>query len=211
MDILLLDDEVEILKYLERIFTNYETHLFSHPNEAHAFLQQHSVDIIIADQKLPKLQGLDFIKSVRDQDLFWGMGIIISAYTDHIDLINAVNSNLIYRYIVKPFSPNTILQAVLRAEEILQLKRDQEKYEEQLGLKKLHPDSKDFFRARGIWPLPPEINLSAYFEREEEEIIAAYFNKYAENISRTARALALSRQGLKNKLLRYGIITKCDD
>jgi DNA-binding NtrC family response regulator len=49
--------------------------------------------------------------------------IVISAYTDSEDLIEAVNSNVIYKYVVKPFTPTVLLQHVQRAAEHLSLMR----------------------------------------------------------------------------------------
>lgn len=48
-------------------------------------------------------------------------------------------------------------------------------------------------------------SLPLYLQSMEKQMIATALEKNGENISRTATALGLSRQGLKNKLRRYGI------
>ncbi|RKX77970.1 MAG: hypothetical protein DRP87_07710 [Spirochaetes bacterium] len=72
--------------------------------------------------------GLELVKQIREvrNDL---IALIISAYTDTDDLIDAVNSNLIYKYIVKPFSHDFLLQNVFRAEEHLRVRREKEELE----------------------------------------------------------------------------------
>ncbi|MFW5880729.1 MAG: helix-turn-helix domain-containing protein, partial [Spirochaetota bacterium] len=50
-----------------------------------------------------------------------------------------------------------------------------------------------------------EIDLPRYLEQVEATIIADTLALNSGNVSATARALGLSRQGLHNKLARYGI------
>ena len=55
------------------------------------------------------------------------------------------------------------------------------------------------------------INLQQYLSKEESSIINKYLNDYKWNISKTARALSLSRQGLKNKIKRYKLRVSSGD
>ncbi len=48
-------------------------------------------------------------------------------------------------------------------------------------------------------------SLSEYLEGVEREIIDAALKSHSGNVSQAARALGISRQGLKNKINRYGI------
>lgn len=123
MKILIVDDEAANVEYLNRVLKGYETREFTDPGEALKSFSKQPTDIVIADQKMPGYTGIETIKEMRKrQDDF--IGIIVSAYTDIPDLVEAVNSNIIYKYIVKPFSPDTLKQHVKRAIEALELRRE---------------------------------------------------------------------------------------
>ena len=131
MKIIVVDDESANVTYLRRVLQNYETEAFVDPMDALDYCRGNDFDLIIADQKMPGLSGIDLIKQIQHAKNDF-LGIIISAYTDSGDLIDAVNSNVIYKYIVKPFTPDSLLQNVHRADENLSLQREKRRLEEQL-------------------------------------------------------------------------------
>lgn len=122
MRVCIVDDEIENAKYVQRVLTGYQSYLFTSPEEAIEFVRINPVDIIVTDQKMPAVTGLELVRHVREHTEDF-MALVISAYTETDDLIDAVNSNIIYKYIVKPFSPTVLLQHVHRAIEQLELRR----------------------------------------------------------------------------------------
>jgi two-component system, NtrC family, response regulator HupR/HoxA len=134
MKTVLIDDEPANTQLLERILENYETVSFSDPVEAYEYCRNNYFDLLIADQKMPRMTGIELVHKIRQRRNNF-MALIISAYTDAEDLIDAVNSNLIYKYIVKPYDPGFLLQQVYRASEHLTLTRRQKELEEELRLK----------------------------------------------------------------------------
>lgn len=132
MHIVIIDDDAANVAYLRRVLRNYSTESFVNPKEALDYCLHNSFDLIVADQKMPSLSGIELIKRIREQKQNTFYSIIISAYTDTDDLIDAVNSNLIYKYIVKPFTPDFLLQNIYRTEEALNLYREKAELEEQL-------------------------------------------------------------------------------
>jgi two-component system response regulator HupR/HoxA len=131
MIVCVVDDVPENARYVERILTDYTTHRFTDPHAALRFMRNTGADVLVADQKMPGLSGLELVHAVREHSTDF-IAIIISAYTDSEDLIDAVNSNLVYKYVVKPFSPHILLQHVHRAVERLQLSRSNDQLQEQL-------------------------------------------------------------------------------
>lgn len=119
MTVCIVDDFRENAQYIERVLADYSTHVFDDPEAAYEFCSCNPFDVIVADQKMPKMTGIELVTRLRDlrQDF---VALLISAYTDPEDLINAVNSNTIYKYVVKPFSPHVLLHHVNRAVEWLQ-------------------------------------------------------------------------------------------
>lgn len=129
----IVDDILENAKYVQRVLADYETYLFDKPREALEFVRVNPIDILVTDQKMPGFTGIELVASIREfTDDF--IALVISAYTDSDDLIDAVNSNLIYKYIVKPFSPQVLLQHVQRASEKLELLRSNATLQQRLRL-----------------------------------------------------------------------------
>lgn len=125
MQICVVDDILENAKYIRRILKDYTVTIFNDPRQALDSCQNQNFDIVITDQKMPGMTGIELVKAIRRQETDF-VAIVISAYTDSEDLIDAVNSNIIYKYIVKPFSPSVLLQHVHRAAEHLTLSRKNE-------------------------------------------------------------------------------------
>ena len=129
--ILIVDDDPGNADYISRVLRNYTLRVFTSSEQALKHFRENQYDLVVSDQKMPGLTGIEMIKACKkiSEDF---LGIIISAYTDSDDLIDAVNSNVIYRYIIKPFMPDTLLQNVHRAYESLSLIRRNKKLEQLL-------------------------------------------------------------------------------
>mgnify|MGYP003544227330 FL=1 len=95
------DDEIARengLEYLENFFENiYEA---SDAIIALQLYEKHKPDIIITDIQMPKLNGLEFVKRIRQKDKKTQI-IIITAFSDRDYLLKAIELGLV-KYLVKP-------------------------------------------------------------------------------------------------------------
>src|SRR5262245_32767732 len=66
--IVLIDDEPEVLRSLERALRQepYEIVSTSSPSEVLRLICERSVDLIISDQRMPEMNGTDLLEVVRD-------------------------------------------------------------------------------------------------------------------------------------------------
>lgn len=112
--ILFVDDEAANLRMLERLFRDeYEVIVAESGAEGLELLSHHNVAIIVSDQRMPGMSGIDFLKKsaeMRPQTV----RIILTGYTDVSDLVEAVNSRVVYRYITKPWVNTDLVQTVQR-------------------------------------------------------------------------------------------------
>jgi CheY-like chemotaxis protein len=78
------------------------------------------VAVIISDQRMPEMKGTEFLSRTVPQfpDT---MRIILTGFTDVEDLVEAINSGQVYRYITKPWDPNELKAVVQRAAETYEL------------------------------------------------------------------------------------------
>ena len=121
--VLVVDDEVRSQDAIRRTLDEDFTVLTaSHADEARAQLERHEVSVILCDQRMPGLTGVEFLKEVRERwpDL---VRIVISGYTDSEDIIAGINDAGIYQYILKPWVPDHLLATVRTATEALTLQR----------------------------------------------------------------------------------------
>lgn len=113
--VLFVDDETANLRLLERLFRgSYEVFTASSGDEALELLAVHDVALIVSDQRMPSMPGSEFLKraaEMRPQTV----RIMLTGYTDANDLVDAINSGVVYKYITKPWVNEELKQTVKRA------------------------------------------------------------------------------------------------
>ncbi|TAL45314.1 MAG: response regulator, partial [Methylovulum sp.] len=103
--ILFVDDEVNVLNALRRLFhsEHYVSYFASSGAEGLRILQQYAVDIVISDMRMPEMNGAEFLAQVVMQ---WPetTRILLTGYADMQSTIDAVNKGRIYHYCNKPWN-----------------------------------------------------------------------------------------------------------
>ncbi len=124
--ILIVDDEVRSLETLKRTLEeDFDVKTASTIAQAEKILRQEWVEIVLCDQRMPEITGVEFLKRIREQ---WPdvIRMIISGYTDSEDIINALNEAGIYQYITKPWNPDSLILTLRNAHQLLQIQRQNE-------------------------------------------------------------------------------------
>jgi DNA-binding NtrC family response regulator len=113
--IMVVDDEEANLRVLERLFrAEYEIVTAGAGAEALRLLQQHDVALVITDQRMPDMTGVELLK--RTAGLRPHMvRIILTGYTDAETLVEAINSGLVYKYVTKPWNNEELRLTISRA------------------------------------------------------------------------------------------------
>jgi adenylate cyclase len=113
--ILVVDDETANLRLLERLFrSNYEVVTAASGQDALDLLSVHDFSLIISDQRMPGMTGIEFLKKaseMRPQTV----RIMLTGYSDAEALVEAINSGAVYKYITKPWVNEELLQTARRA------------------------------------------------------------------------------------------------
>lgn len=115
--LLIVDDEQANIRLLERLFRpDYFCLAASSGEEAIELLNQHEVAVIITDQRMPGMTGVELLKrsAARRPHM---VRILLTGYTDLEALIEAVNCGLVYMYINKPWNNDDLKLRVSRAVE----------------------------------------------------------------------------------------------
>jgi len=113
--ILAVDDERANLNLLRRTFhRDYEILLAENAQQGLNILKSAPVDMIISDQRMPGMTGVEMLAESRT--IYPNaVRIILTAYADVKDIIDSINQGNIYRYILKPWSPDELKVTVSKA------------------------------------------------------------------------------------------------
>jgi YesN/AraC family two-component response regulator len=130
--ILCVDDEDNILCALERAFLDekdYEVITANGGEKGLEVLKAQPVDLIIADQRMTGMTGVEFLKRARKlcPD---AVRIVLSGYSDFDTVTAAINEGEIYRLIQKPWKDDELRTTVRDSLEKYELMRENEKLHE---------------------------------------------------------------------------------
>ncbi|MFN2530870.1 MAG: HD domain-containing phosphohydrolase [Pyrinomonadaceae bacterium] len=115
--LLIVDDELPNLRLLERLFRpDYQCLTASSGAEAIKLLDQHDIAVIITDQRMPEMTGIELLKSSADRRPHM-VRILLTGYTDIETLVEAVNCGLVYMYVSKPWKNDDLKLRITRAVE----------------------------------------------------------------------------------------------
>jgi len=111
-NLLYIEDEAPIRMITSMFLEPYFNKIFEASNgiEAIKIYQQERPDIIITDIEMPKMNGLEFCKKIREEDKDTPI-VIITAHTSIEYLLEAVSLNLI-KYLSKPLKENELIQVL---------------------------------------------------------------------------------------------------
>jgi Nif-specific regulatory protein len=131
--ILVVDDEQDNLDAFRFNFRKtFDLLTATSGPEALALLADHDVGVIVTDQRMPKMTGVELLseaKRLRPD----AVGIILTAFTDVDVLIEAINLGQVYRYITKPWDAKEIRGVLQYALERFHLQRENRRLAEQLA------------------------------------------------------------------------------
>lgn len=111
--ILIVDDEVQILKALSRAFfdTEYDIYTAQSGEEALEILENTEVNLVISDMKMPFMDGYELLSKVKEK-YPRTIRIILSGYTEEKTIIKAIIKNIAKVYIFKPWNNDDLIHCV---------------------------------------------------------------------------------------------------
>ncbi|MDA9555717.1 response regulator [Pelobium sp.] len=108
--ILLVDDEIAILKLLEFILKkDYELVIKDNGFDALTWLDSGNIpDLIISDMEMPYFNGADFVKSLKVSGYFRNIPVIVLSGSDSLENIKTRIPYPINELMSKPFNPSIL-------------------------------------------------------------------------------------------------------
>jgi CheY-like chemotaxis protein len=111
--IMVIDDEADIQRLFHRILSGagYDVAVFSNGKEALDKLDTVSVDLIMLDMNMPEMDGLHFLKRIRDEDITHAPVLMVSGDVNPANIVESYKLG-VYDFIHKPEKTEVMLKRV---------------------------------------------------------------------------------------------------
>jgi putative nucleotidyltransferase with HDIG domain len=123
--VLFVDDEVNILKALQRLLRSEDMTVLaaSRGQEALEMLEKTEAQVVISDQRMPEMSGVDLLSQVRER---WPdiVRMMLTGYTEIDVAVEAINRGEIYRLITKPWNDDELRATIRQAFDHADLKAE---------------------------------------------------------------------------------------
>lgn len=114
--ILCVDDEENILSSLKRLLRKEGYRLLTAPSGAEGLklLEENSVHLVISDQRMPRMDGTQFLAKVKEgyPD---AIRIILTGYTDVDSITESINKGHVYKFLLKPWNDQSLKLEIKQA------------------------------------------------------------------------------------------------
>ena len=114
--ILLVDDEENILAAMRRVLRRegYRILTANGGQEGLALLADNAVDVIVSDQRMPNMTGVEFLRQAKASHPDT-VRIVLSGYTELQSITDAINEGAIYKFLTKPWDDDLIRANIAEA------------------------------------------------------------------------------------------------
>jgi serine/threonine-protein kinase len=119
--LLLVDDEARITRSLKMLFrSEFNVLTTDNGHEAIKIAAEQPVAVVISDQRMPIMPGVDVLRGIRDVSPHT-MRLLLTGYADLAAVIGSVNEGEIFRFLQKPWDTEQILADVRAAAHVAEI------------------------------------------------------------------------------------------
>jgi response regulator RpfG family c-di-GMP phosphodiesterase len=113
--LLVIDDEMDVCDSVHNLLRReYRVLKARSAEEGLKVMQQDEVHIIMTDQRMPKVSGVELLTNVlRGQPR--AVRMLFTGYADLDSIIQAINHGHVYKFLKKPWQPEELEEAVREA------------------------------------------------------------------------------------------------
>ena len=113
ISVLCVDDDTEVLNIMSEVLTSkYVVYLATNGNEALKILETHSeISIVLADRYMDGMEGIELL-SIIAQKYPTCSRLLVSGYTELVEIIPTIEKGIIHRFIKKPWSMQSLIRTL---------------------------------------------------------------------------------------------------
>jgi signal transduction histidine kinase len=125
--LLVVDDEPDVVQSLRDLLRREFNVLgATHARDGLRLLHEQPVHVVMTDQRMPEITGVEFLRSVR-RDCPDAIRLLFTGYADIKAVIDAINEGHVYRYITKPWDPDELRTVLHQAGEQYDLLQERQR------------------------------------------------------------------------------------
>ncbi len=123
--VLFVDDEVNILKALQRLLRHERWTVLGATSGPQALevLARTPAQVVVSDQRMPQMSGVDLLAAVRERH-HDAVRMMLTGYTEMNVAVDAINRGEIFRLITKPWNDDELKATLRQAFDHYELKRE---------------------------------------------------------------------------------------
>ena len=130
--LLVVDDEPYIVSTLAALLANeFEVFTADSGETARQQFQSHNIDLILSDQKMPRMSGVQLLEWVRSNHPKT-VRLLMTGFAELEEAVEAINRGQVYRYISKPWQTEDLLETLNGAARTFVLERSHEQLLQEL-------------------------------------------------------------------------------
>lgn len=124
INVLYIDDEEHNLISFKASFRRlFNVYTAESAEEGGNILKNEIIHVILSDQRMPKMTGIEFFESIKETHPD-PIRILITGYTDVNAVIAAINQGQVYKYLTKPWVEEDIKNFIEKAYEVFRLRKE---------------------------------------------------------------------------------------
>src|SRR5262245_35820531 len=121
--LLVVDDEQYMLPTLRALLAAESTvFTASDADQAQQSLAEHTIDILLTDQRMPRRTGVELLEWAKDASPHT-IRLLMTGYSELEDAVEAINKGSVYYYLLKPWRTEDLIQVLRNAADKFHLER----------------------------------------------------------------------------------------
>lgn len=132
INILYVDDEANNLISFKATFRiKYNIFTAISGPEAIKILENNNINIIITDQRMPEMTGVEFLESILEKHPE-PIRLLLTGYADMNAVVDAINKGKIFHYLTKPWNEEELDMTIQRAFDVYKQRQEEKEMNEKL-------------------------------------------------------------------------------
>jgi DNA-binding NtrC family response regulator len=123
--VLIVDDEENILHALTRLFRKEKYDILTAKSGAEGLeiMEEHNVDLIISDLKMPIMNGVEFLAQAKERNPD-ALRIMLTGQADIKAMLDAIDQGEVYRFLLKPWNDDELRITIKQALEFYYVQKE---------------------------------------------------------------------------------------